>query len=179
MAITIDATVGGSSSNSFVTEVEQIAYMETRLNNSDWTTVSGSALTDDENKALVESSRELSAEAWKGRRVTSTQALSWPRDNVQNPDDPNLDYYDDTVIPQRVKDATMELAFQYIKAGTTDVAALSSSRGIKRDKIETLEVEYFEHTGGEEGLQRYPRIWGWIAPLLAYPSGLTSPLVRG
>jgi hypothetical protein len=119
MAITIDATVGGAAANSYVTLAEMVSYMEGRLNSTSF----DSATTDNQNRALAEATRELSALSWAGVRTDDTQALAWPRDLVRNPDDPNYDYIDSDVIPERIKRATYELAFQFLKAGTRDIVS--------------------------------------------------------
>jgi len=178
MSITIVATAGASTANSFVTEAEQIAYMATRLNASAWTTVSGTTCTETEKAAMIEATRELSNRNWQGCRATETQALAWPRWDVINPDSPNTFYYQTTTVPQRVKDATMELAFQFLNAGTTDIASLDTSIGIKRKKVDVLETEYVDPSLRAQGLQRYPRVWALIRPLLM-GAGNTVPVMRG
>lgn len=178
MAVTIDASVGGASSNSYVTEVEQIAYMNTRLNLGAWTTISGSTLTDDEQRSLIEAQRELTRQGWEGLRSDDTQALAWPRQLVHDPDSPNRDFFQTNEIPQRVKDAASELAFQFIKAGSIDLAAQAETLGIKREKIDVLETEFNEFQT-TTGLQRFPRVWEEIAPLLLNASSITAPLIKG
>ena len=175
MAIAIDATVGGGSANSFTTLAEANTFMTARLNASSWET---DASDDDKNRALVEATRFLSALRWQGTTVDTTQALTWPRQWVTDPDNPTLDYFSTTAIPERVKDATMELAFQFIKQGTTDVAAQDGKDNVKRQKVDVLEVEYFEH-GQTTGVARYPRVYNWLLPLLESSGALTAPLVRG
>ena len=179
MTISIVATVGSASANSFLTEVEQIAYMATRLNASSWTSVSGSTCTETEKAAMVEATRELSALVWQGLRVDSTQALSWPRQWCWNPDEVNLayNYFASTVVPQRVKDAAAELAFQFLKAGTTDVAALDPDQGLIEDTVDVL-TRRWQPYSKPTGLARYPSVMRFIAPMLANASG-QSPLVRG
>lgn len=177
MAVVIDATPGGASANSFVTLAECQTYMDARLNGSLWT----AAATDDQNRALVEATREISNRVWPSTRVSSTQALSWPRWFVVNPDAPwsGLVYFDQTVIPQRVKDATCELAFQFIKAGATDVAAQDSLQNIVEKSIGgAITTRYSEPLNRKKGIGRYPRVMDYIRPLLA-SSGPTTPLVRG
>lgn len=149
--------------------------MEARLNATAW-----DAATDDtKNRALVEATRELDVLAWDGWRTNDVQALSWPRDWVVNPDDPNGQYYADNIIPQRVKDACMELANQFIVAGTSDVASLDSSVGVKREKVDVLETEY-DPGYKKYGLDRFPRVMGWVRPLLSVvPGSLTVPVLRG
>ena len=164
MAVTIVATVGSASANSFVTLAEAATYAETRLNASTWET---DATTDTKNRALVEATRWLSVLHWQGARVDSTQALSWPRAWAPNPDSPNLafNYYDTDVIPQRVKDATCELAFQFVKAGTTDLAALDPSVGVIEKTIDVITTRWngFQKPSG---LSAYPSVLRLIKPLL-------------
>lgn len=174
MAVTIVATAGSASANSFATLAEAETYMEARLNGATWTAASD----DNKNRALVEATRELSNLTYQGYRTTDTQALAWPRQWVVNEDDPNQDYYDSTVVPQRVKDAAMELAFQFIKAGTTDVAALDATDGIIRKKLDVLETEYASPWARAKGLARYPRVQAFVAPLLD-AGGVMTAVIRG
>jgi hypothetical protein len=173
LAVTIVATVGSASANSYVTLAEADTYMESRLNSTTW----DDATTDNQNRALVEATRELTNRVWKGYRVDSTQALSWPRQWAVDPDSPTQDYYDTDTVPQRVKDATCELAFQFILAGTTDVAALESTAGIRSETVGPISTEY-EPFLKAQGLSRYPRVMDLIRPLLA-SAGVSVPVVRG
>jgi hypothetical protein len=174
MALTIVATAGADDANSFVTLDEADAYMESRLNGSTWT----GATTDTRNRALAEATRELSPLGWSGHRVSASQALGWPRQWARDPDSPTQDYYDTGVIPQRVKDACCELAFQFLKAGTTDVAAREKTLDIARSKVDVLETEYVAPHARARGLGRYPRVVTLIAPLLGASAGQPR-LVRG
>lgn len=178
MALTITATVGSSSANSFVTEAEMDAYCEGRLNATAWTS-DAAALP-----ALVEATRDISALLFKGYRVTDTQALSWPREYCPVPaTDTTADTiigesgvveYAVTVIPQRVKDATCELALQFLKAGTSDAAMPNAREGIIREQVDVIAVEYAAPgTSATRGLGRYPRVQALLAPLLAQTGGLT------
>jgi len=174
MAITIDATVGGSSANSFVTLAEMTTYMEGRLNSSTF----DDATTDNQNRALAEATRYLSALDWCGYRVTDTQALSWPRQWAYDPDSPNQDYFDTDVIPVRIKRGTMELAFQFLKAGTSDVAALDAAAGIKRKRIDVIETEY-DTARRPIGLSSYPSVLREIGVLLENSSSTGFSIVKG
>lgn len=173
MAISIDATAGGSSANSFATLAEFTAYMEGRLNSSTF----DDASADSQNRALVEATRSLNYRPWKGRQATDSQALAWPRYNVIDPDSNSLTEYSSSVVPDRVKDATCELAFQYLKAGTTDVAALDDTLNIKRDKVGPLETEYFEPDERAKGLARYPSVTRYLKGLVA-GGGVAGKAVR-
>ena len=175
MPVTIVETAGSATANSYVTLAEADSFMEGRLNASTWET---DASDDDKNRGLVEATRQISRLGYGGRRTDSTQVLSWPRQFAFDPDSPVQDYFTNTVIPQRVKDATMELAFQYIKAGTTDVAALDSTYNVSSKRIDVLETAYVEPWARARGLNRYPSVMQHIRPLLV-GSGVSRPTVRG
>jgi hypothetical protein len=175
MAVVLDVTVGGASANSFASLAEADTYMEARLNSDSW----DDATDDSCNRALVEATRELSSlSGWRGTRVTDTQALSWPRDFAINPDSANDFYYESTEIPQRVKDAAMELAFQFLVAGTTDIASLDSSLNVIEKTVDVLTTRYAEPYQRAQGLKRYPRVWRLISPLLEV-SGSQINIVKG
>jgi hypothetical protein len=169
VTIAIVATVGGASANSFVTVAVADAYLEMRRNASAW---NDDDVDDDKMQALCEATRELSAIAWQGSRVTSTQALAWPRSGAVNPDGTcSGEYYDEAVIPQRIKDATCELALEFLKAGTTDLAAASSTDGIKEKTVDVLTTVYADPSQRAQGLARFPRVMKLIGPLLEIGSG--------
>lgn len=175
MAIVIDATVGGASANSFVTLVQAQAYMSARLNSGAW----DNATPDQQNRSLVSATQELSMLDWASRRATTTQALSWPRWFVQNPDAANfaVNYYLSTIIPDRVMNATCELAFQFLVGGTTDIASLDPSLGVIEQDVDVIHVRIQPYQK-PMGLKRFPSVWRYIWPMLAGTS-FQSELVRG
>lgn len=176
MPISIDATVGGASANSFVTLAEATTYLSGRLNATLW----DAALTDPQNRALVEATRELNNLAYDARRATNTQALQWPRFFAKDPDAAYFQvwYFDSTVIPQRIKDATCELALEFIKAGTSDIAALDPTIGVIEKTVDVLTTRYAEPEKRRKGLARFPRVWSLVSPLLEGSVGQV-PTVRG
>lgn len=104
---------------------------------------------------------------WKGSRVDANQPLDWPRRGVDVPDffDPfyrNVNVpvsFQDTYfvpeneIPTEVKNCQMYLARETLDssgASTTDLQA-SLGRTTKREKVGTLEVEYFGSADGSDG----------------------------
>lgn len=177
MAIAIVATAGATNANSFVTEAEAIAYAATRLNApSGWTTFEGTTCTESEKKALIEAQRELNAMTWVGARTSSTQALAWPRYGAPDPD--NYDQFDSTEIPQRVKDAQCEYAWQFIKAGTTDLASQDTNRGVIQKVVGPLSTSWESASARPTGLGRVPRVLALIRPLLS-GSGSSVRVVRG
>lgn len=179
MAVTLVATAGASNANSFATEAQAAAYANERMNlPSTWTTVSGSTLTDAEKRALIEATRELNLLPWVGTRTDDVQALSWPREWAVNPDAPlPVDptdpasaewpvYFDNDEIPERLWKATIELAFEFLRAGTTDLAALDANQNVIEKTVDVLTTKYSEPWQRAQGLNRFPRVMTYISDLL-------------
>lgn len=175
MPLTLEATPGADDANSFVTHEEADEYLSFRLNASAWPTGG----TDTAKKALVEATREISAMEFKGDRTDAVQALSWPRNYCPNPDYPKSEsglastdmalvvtYYENDIIPTRVKEATIELALEFLKAGTTDLAAQDPQQNVIRKRTDVLETEFSDPVNRAIGLARYPRVVNRLAPLL-------------
>ena len=119
----LDASVGTSTSNSYLTEVEADAYFDNRLHGtSRW-----SALSDKE-PALISMTNLLDWYCkFKGSQTSTTQALKWPRTGVILPDGTTLD---DDIIPTNVKNAVCELVLSSISSDRTadsDLAGLSQA----------------------------------------------------
>jgi hypothetical protein len=121
MAITIDATAGGASANSYLTLADAQAIVDGLIEDDDvvaW----GTATTDQKNRALYTATQRLDRERFLGARATDTQALQWPRTGVRKPDTYvntyatgfpfriSDDYFTDTEIPDQVKRAMVVLA---------------------------------------------------------------------
>jgi len=126
MAITLDATVGGTDSNSYVTLDEANTYFLSRANSSEWNNI-----TDDEIKKslLISATDRLDFEKYDGFLSNTSQALSFPRYDL-----PLIDGRDvDNIIPKQVKKATFELA---IHLATVDI----SKKDLVDAPIEELKV---------------------------------------
>ena len=173
MPVAIDATAGGATANSFVLLSEAATYMAGRLNSTLW----DNATTDSQNRALVSATNDLNTLAWEGRRATTVQALQWPRWSALNPDSPVGFLYASDIVPDRVKNATCELAFQYLVGGTTDVAAIDPTFGVIRKKVDVLETQWQPYQK-PQGLARFPSVMRFIRPLLSSVANST-PILRG
>lgn len=167
------------TANSFVTLAEMTAYCETRLGGSVW-----NAATQASWVWLTEATRDISNARWaSGQRTDNRQSLQWPRMFAIDPDF-NFDgtpgsmvfdvllqsapnYYASDVVPQRVKDATCELAFQYGKNGDISVVDVQAA-GVVEETIGPLTTKW-EH-GKVTGMARYPRVLSLLGPLVKRPS---------
>lgn len=106
MAITLVATVGSASANSYNTAAELTAAAALLFPRP---TAFESADADDVARAAVTATRFLEQMQYVGERVDATQALSWPRAGVRLPT--GAGYYDTDEIAAPVKLAHARLTF--------------------------------------------------------------------
>ena len=149
MAVTIDATVGGASANSYLTLADAQAIIDGFVEDAD-VTAWASATTDQKNRALYTATQRLDRERYLGARATDTQALQWPRTGVRKPDTYintytvgfpfriTTDYFTDTEIPDQIKYAQVVLAV-YLH-NNPDGIGLSGLEDYKNVKIGSIDV---------------------------------------
>lgn len=128
----LDATVNGSSADSYISVSDADAYHDTHLYATDWT----SASTSNKEKALKMATRILDEKVdWSGARATSTQALAWGRTGVT--DDGRS--VSSTVHPQPVKNATAEFARHLLGS---DLTVNSDSKGISSMSVGSVSLTF-------------------------------------
>ena len=109
---------------------------------------------------------------WKGVRVNSTQALDWPRYNVEKPDLGVYNIVNPTTIPIEVQQANAELAFN---AAAEDLNPVGT-QGIVSKEVGPLKVVY--DVNSPQG-KRYSKISQILRPLLSSgANGVNVPLRR-
>lgn len=135
MAASVDATVGGTGANSYVTVAGADAYFDERLGSAAW----GAATSDEKARAVIMATRRLEILRYAGSKTDTDQALQWPRYGVL---DVNGLLYDSDAIPEAVKRATYELAFRYVTdAASGDPLAGSGLEGYSEVKVGELAVK--------------------------------------
>ncbi len=135
MAAALDATIGGTASNSYATVAEAQAYFDERLHPDDWDNAATPG--DNQTRALIEATRRIDLERFEGTRVDRDQALKWPRFEA---DDFDGWVYESNLIPDIVKRATYEMAIALLGA-SSDPLAEGGLEGFKRVKVGPIEVE--------------------------------------
>lgn len=175
MAPVLVATVGSATANAFADIAYADVYFDARLNASAWTGVAVAA--NDRIRAMIEAARELSAlEALlQGYRTDSTQALCFPRRYVINTKAPITEpigisgypEFASNIVPTDWKDANCELALEFLKAGTSDLAALDSKIGITEKTIGPITTKYVSPYERAQGLARFPRVMNLVRQFFA------------
>jgi hypothetical protein len=128
----LDATVGGSASNSYVTEATANSYLTgERLYITAWT----SATTPQREQALIWATFLLDVSfEYLGYKSTLAQALRWPRAGIIDADGYALD---SVSIPSLVQKATATLALSLLSSDRTAEPALLGL-GISEAKVGPL-----------------------------------------
>lgn len=172
MALIVEDGTGRADAESYASVSDATTYHTARGRAASW-----AAVTDQEAAlrlatAYMEQAYRL---RWKSFRVTSTQALCWPRAWVQTPDAPYgygsfAAYIPNNVIPTEVKQACMELALKTVSGEL----APDLDRTTLTEKIGPIEVQYDKDA---LAYTRYRSIDLLLGPLLL-SGGASVPLVR-
>lgn len=164
---TLVATAGSATANSYATVAEGTSYFDERLNTANWTGA------DNQARALIMATRRIDTLQFVGEKVTSGQALKWPRISAF---DDNGDEYDSTAVPSIVKYATFEEALRILNdnAASKDTFALTGLEQFKRAKVGPLEVEMVQ---GFKASMLSDAARRWLRPVLLR-AGLMAELVR-
>lgn len=116
----IDATVGGLTTNSYVTLAEANTYFTNRVHADSWED------SEVQEQLLITASSTIDwFITWKGTKATGTQTMDWPRTGVY---DKVGELYPEDVVPIDVKIATFEMALSSMDSDRTadgDLAGLS------------------------------------------------------
>lgn len=128
MAATIIATVGGATTNSYVTLAEAELYFETLPAVAAWV----AATNDAKNRLLITAARVLdSCVQFNGYKADNAQAMQWPRAEARDPNQSgytlpgagsslDLGYFAADAIPKGIKDAQCEMARFLLASNRTD-----------------------------------------------------------
>ena len=135
MAIIVEDGTGLATAQSYASVAECDAYHLAR-GSSAWAAATDAA----KEAALVRASAALDglySSRWPGLRLTSAQALDWPRSGAWDSDGYAL-----TLVPTPIKNATCEAALVELGEAGALSSALAHGGAVKREKVGTIEVEY-------------------------------------
>jgi len=139
MAVTLDATLSGSTSNSYLTMPTAMQIAENVPGGGDW------AAKDEEvrNLSLIQATRWLETIDYDGSRCKSSQRLKWPRagatcDGVTS---------DCSGIPYQIQEAEVMLAIQFDKdpnsfPGMGGGGSTQSGTYVSQQQLGDLSISY-------------------------------------
>lgn len=151
--VTVEDGSGVSDADSYASESEADTYFDDR-NESEWGKLSQS----EKSAALRKATSYLDSHFdWKGGVANEGQALDWPRKDVTDDEDQEIE---PDVIPDEVRHACMELAFYQAIDG--DLAPMNESGEKKRFAAGSVEVEYAENESPGQSFSRIRRLLGGL-----------------
>jgi len=155
MAFVVETGAGLSNSNSYASVASADSYFADR-GEASWAALTTTA----KEQALVKATDYLEQtyrQSWKGFRVLSTQALSWPRLEVVVDNFPVAA----NIVPTAVARACMEMAIR-ASAGEDLIADLGQQ--VIREKVDVIETTYAEFGSLSA---RYPAVNRLVLPYLS------------
>lgn len=146
MALVVETGSGLSNADSYASVAEADAYVADYGRSDGWL----DSLDDQKEQALRLATQAIDASvvSWQGDRLTATQALDWPRSEVE------LDGHliGSSTIPTILKRATIELAVKFREDPTTALIADDTTPGVvlrEKVKVGTIEEEIEYGSGGK------------------------------
>lgn len=169
--MTLDATVGGVDSNSYVTLAEFEAYIVERG-------ISVGTVTDAVKEGwLIRAAEYIDANwigQWKGLIASDTQALAWPRTCVVDPDGREVD---DDSIPLKIKNAQCEMAVYAKTYSNLNAYAMTSFVEEKSSKAGPVEAST-KYSKGSATTYPYTNVGKLLSPYLKFGFGGYAGVVR-
>lgn len=175
MALTLDATVGGTAANTYQTRAEAVT-----LAGEVWPVADAflTAAPEDQDRALVAAAKLLQQMRYRGDRTAEDQALVWPRSGVVLHLDTTTEYGTAT-IPVPVKEAQMLLATHLLTQQALGVDGLGGdAAGVSSVNLGGLSVSFDAAASASPTATYLTRV---LRPLLGHLlRGGTQPrMVRG
>jgi len=159
--------------NTYITLTEANTYLGDSIRAQAWSFLP----SDTRNKALLTAFRIIERQVWEG---DATGSISFPRTGLTDCEDNAVS---SLTVPQQVKDAQAEIAYDLTQNNTLETSGGIGSN-VKRAKAGSAEIEFFTSTGGPSGTgsARFePHILELIGCFLegANISGNISPITPG
>lgn len=176
---TLDATVGGSTSNAYVTVDGATALLTARLDTAAWLAADAT----DQAAALMWATDLLDTQVvWYGHPTTLTQALAWPQtgqiDHMGRPIPMD-------VIPAQVQRATATYALLLLEEEQAASSTTVDAGTIKSRKVGDLTITYHDPQKQATAAQTRPAMQGipaevraMLRPFAQMPGGMTVRLLR-
>ena len=162
MSLVVETGLGLSNAESYASVADSVAYF-TGVGADTWLTLS----TTDQEKALRRATIYLVGKyrlRWAGSRMTTSQALDWPRSLVPVADTPYRSYYPNNAVPKEVVDACCSMA---IRAAAGE---LLSDQGQRASSVTVGPISQTFEAGSTVATQ-YPEIDALLRPLLKSGNG--------
>lgn len=168
----VSALVVGT--NTYVTLAEANTYLADSVRAAAWD------FLDDGTKAqcLITATRIFQKQAWSGEKTNPAQALFFPATGLTDKQGLSVD---SSVVPQQVKDAECEFAFDLSQDSSLETSGGTGSN-VQSLGAGSARISYFRPTGGVDGTgsPRFgPDVLELIGPFLGGAGSIPTPFTSG
>lgn len=154
LTVTLDATVGGATANTYVTMEEAVTYIANKP--AAWVAAWNALSGNDQARCLIEATLQLDRNRIQGFRVFATlQALNFPRIWPFNADDPGIPTVN--TIPLTVKQAQIEQAL-WIAQNMSRNYGFSQRQQLQQAGVASFAVGDFRETFSASSLVFLPQL---------------------
>jgi len=168
MSLTVEDGTGKTDADSYLSVADADTYNTSHSASAAWI----AAVEATKEKALRLATQYLDVRydgRWKSYRTNETQALAWPRAYAIDEDGY---YWDSDQMPQRLEDATAELALRVV-GGDTLLSDITKPGTIKSQSVTVGPIQKsITYVGGYTQVKGYPLIDGLVKPLVKSSSSL-------
>lgn len=171
MALVTEDGTGLADAESYISVADATAYHAAR-GNAAWTALASDTVREQALRKATDYMGQTYRDRWAGNRVSTTQALDWPRYDVPRrdlPGDSYYAYYASDAVPAEIVRACAELA---LRAAAGDLVEDEDQR-ISAVSAGSVSVTFQQ---GSSPRKQYPAIDGLLRPLLKSGGGIA--LVR-
>lgn len=168
MSLVVETGTGSSTAESYISVADADTY-HAAYGNTAWAVLTTANKEIALRKAaayMVQAYRER----WDGFRISTTQALDWPRSLVRIKDAVAVAYYDNASVPTVVANVCADLALRSL----TVTLLPDLDRKVVSESIGPISVQY---DAGSSQLVRYAAVDALLAPMLKLGSSAFS-LIR-
>jgi len=162
MALVVEDGTGKADADSYLSLTDADTYNTNHSASAAWIAAAEAV----KEKALRLATQYLDVRyggRWKSYRSNELQALAWPRAYAIDRDGY---YWDSDQMPQRLKDATVELALRVV-GGDTLFADITKPGTIKSQSVTVGPIQKsIEYMGGYTQVKGYPLIDGLVKSLI-------------
>ena len=159
MSLIVEDGTGRADAESYASVSVADAY-HTARGNTAWAALATTALKEAALRKATDYLGQTYGLRWKGYRMTTTQALDWPRELVCRPGFYGEAYYASDAVPTILAQATCELA---LRASAGDLLD-DGGQEVIREKVGAIETEY--QPASRFG-PTYPAVDRLLAPLVS------------
>ena len=159
MSLICEDGSGKSDSESYISVADASTYHSNRGNTA-WAALASDTVREQCLRRATDYMEQVFRSRWQGYRTGETQALSWPRYDV------NVEDYDvdSDVVPTAVQNACAELA---LKASAAELSP-DLTQGVLREQVGPIAVEYDKNS---PQATRYKAIDALLSPYLKAGGG--------